>query len=57
MNLSSDDKQNMQLNLKHIPSPTVNDRFSSCFHVPIGQDIAYERDFMMLVAHPLQDFI
>jgi len=57
MNLSRDDNQNMQLNLKHIPSPTVNDRFSSCFHVRIGQDIAYERDFAMLVAHPLQDFI
>ncbi|KAI0246219.1 hypothetical protein BJV78DRAFT_1286673 [Lactifluus subvellereus] len=41
MNLTSDDRQNMQLDPKYIPKPTVNDRLSSAFYVPIGMDIAF----------------
>ncbi len=48
MNLSSDDKQNMQLDFDHIPGPIVNDRLSSRFHVPTAMDIAYESDFVIL---------
>ena len=37
----------MQLNPRHVPSPAVNDRFSSCFHIPVGNDIAYESNFAL----------
>ncbi|KAH9963060.1 hypothetical protein BJV74DRAFT_880022 [Russula compacta] len=43
MNFTSADKQNMQLNPKYIPSPTVNERQSYCFHVSIGMEIAFCR--------------
>jgi hypothetical protein len=56
MDLTADDKQKMKLNRRHIPSPAVDDRFSSCFHVSIGNDIAYEGDLVMLLAHALQVF-
>lgn len=39
--LPSDDKHNMQLDPKHIPQPTVNNRLSSAFHLPIGVNIAF----------------
>ncbi|KAH9164611.1 hypothetical protein EDB89DRAFT_2247116 [Lactarius sanguifluus] len=42
MDVSSEDKHNMQLNRKHIPHPTVNTKLSSRFNIPIGLDIAYE---------------
>lgn len=42
MDFTSDDKHNMQLNPDHIPSPAVNERLSSKFHLPIFMDIAYE---------------
>ncbi|KAH8986525.1 hypothetical protein EDB86DRAFT_2809505 [Lactarius hatsudake] len=41
MDLSSGDKHNMQMNRKHIPSPTVNTKLSSRFNIPIGLDIAF----------------
>jgi len=41
MDLPSDDKHNMQLDPKYIPQPTVNNRLSSAFHLPIGVDIAF----------------
>ena len=41
LNLTADDKHSMQLNSKHIPSPTVNGRLSSTFLLPVGVDIAY----------------
>ena len=44
MNLSSDDKHNMQLDAKYIPRPIVNDRLSSRFHLPMAMVIAYEFD-------------
>ncbi len=48
MSLSSDDKQNMQLDFNYIPSPIVNDRNSFRFYVPTGMDVAYESDYVML---------
>ncbi|KAH8989296.1 hypothetical protein EDB92DRAFT_2003843 [Lactarius akahatsu] len=51
--LSSEDKQNMQSNRKHIPRPTVNAQLSSRFYVPIGLDIAFhhllENEKLLLV--------
>ncbi|KAI9444051.1 hypothetical protein H4582DRAFT_1918933 [Lactarius indigo] len=38
--LTSDDKHNMQLDPRFIPQPTVNNRLSSAFHLPIGVNIA-----------------
>lgn len=57
MTLTSDDRQDMQLNPKHIPRPTVNDRFLSCFHLAIGNDIAYDSDLVILSAHASHDFV
>lgn len=34
MELTSDDRHNMQLDPSHIPSPTINDRLSSSFFFP-----------------------
>ena len=50
MDLSSEDKHNIQSNPKHIPCPTVNSKLSSRFYLPIGLDIAYESGFMASVA-------
>jgi hypothetical protein len=36
----------MQLDLDYIPSPIVNDRLSSRFHIPITMNIAYDFDFI-----------
>jgi hypothetical protein len=52
MDLSSDDKQNMQLDFNYIPSPIVNDRLSARFHLPTAMDIAYGPDFVMLRLAP-----
>ena len=57
MTLTNDDRHDMQLNPKHIPHPTVNDRFLSCFHLSIGSDIAYDSDFVILSAHASHDFV
>jgi hypothetical protein len=44
MNLTSDDRHNMQLDSDYMPSPTVNDRVSSGFHIPTTLNIAYVSD-------------
>ncbi|KAI0302897.1 hypothetical protein B0F90DRAFT_1935607 [Multifurca ochricompacta] len=53
MDLTSDDKQTIQLDPKHIPNPTVNGRLSSAFYLPIGVDIAFyqllENEKLLLV--------
>ncbi|KAI0302831.1 hypothetical protein B0F90DRAFT_1809754 [Multifurca ochricompacta] len=43
IDLTSDDKHSMQLDPQYIPNPTVNDRLSSMFHVPVGTDIAFHQ--------------
>ena len=40
MDLTSDDKQDMQLDSKHVPTPTVIDRRSSSFSFPLGTELA-----------------
>ncbi len=43
MDLSSDDKEGMKLNPKHLPNPTVSgDRRSDEFHLPLGLRIVYD---------------
>ena len=42
LEITSTDKQDLQLDPKHIPKPLVNDRLSSTFRVPINMDLAYE---------------
>jgi len=41
MDITSDDKHNMQLNPDYIPSPAVNERLSSKFSIPISMNIVY----------------
>jgi hypothetical protein len=42
MDITSDDKHNMQLDPNYIPSPAVNKRLSSKFFIPVSMNIAYE---------------
>lgn len=46
MDLTSDDRHNMQLDSDYIPSPIVNDRLSSGFHIPTTMNIAYVSDLV-----------
>jgi hypothetical protein len=46
MNLTSDDKHNMQSNPKHVPNPVVSDRRSVSFHLPLGLHIVYDSDVL-----------
>jgi Tol biopolymer transport system component len=39
--LTADDQHSMRLDAKHVPNPTLNDRLSSTFRLPVGVDIAY----------------
>ena len=39
MNLTSDDKHNMQLDSKHVPTPTIVDRLSSSFSFPLEDEL------------------
>ena len=41
MDLTSDDKHNMQLNHKHVPNPVVSARRSGVFRLPLGHRIVY----------------
>ena len=40
MDLTSEDRHNMQLEPKHIPTPTINDRLSSSFCFPPEAELA-----------------
>jgi hypothetical protein len=52
MDLTSDDKHNMQLNPKHVPKPVVSDRRSGGFRLPLGHRIVYVSNFVnLLVRH------
>ena len=50
MDLTSDDRHNMQLNSGHIPIPSINDRFSSSFRLPTWAEIACEHIPLIIVA-------
>ncbi|KAI9443933.1 hypothetical protein H4582DRAFT_2125919, partial [Lactarius indigo] len=43
MELTSDDRHNMQMDPKHIPTLTINDRLSSSFHVPHWAELIFYR--------------
>jgi len=49
IDLTSDDRHNMQLNPKHIPNPVVSDRRSGVFHLPLGHSIVYVSNFITLL--------
>jgi len=46
MDLTSGDKENMQLNPKHVPNPVVGYRRSGVFHLPLDHRIAYVSIFV-----------
>jgi len=54
MDLTSDDKHNMQSNPKHVPNPVVSDRRSVTFHLPLGLQIVYESDVLQLFVYQLK---
>ena len=56
MDLTSDDKQTMKFNPKHIPKPTVSDQRSGEFHLPLGLRIVYEFNFVKLLERQLMLF-
>jgi hypothetical protein len=41
VDLTSDDKERMKLNPKHLPNPFVSDQRSVDFHLPLGLHIVY----------------
>lgn len=41
MDLTSDDKEGMKLNSKHLPNPMVRDQRSDEFHLPLGLRVVY----------------
>jgi len=41
MDLTSDDKERMKLNPKHLPNPNVGDRRSGEFHLPLGLRVVW----------------
>ena len=53
MDLTSDDKHNMQLNHKHIPNPVVGDRRSGVFHLSLGHRIVYVPNFVNFTVRQL----
>jgi hypothetical protein len=40
MDLTSDDKLNMELDPRYIPTPTINDRLSSSFLLSTSEELA-----------------
>jgi hypothetical protein len=49
VDLTSDDKDKMQIKSKHIPNPTMSDRRSTVFHIPIGPRIVYGSKILRLL--------
>jgi hypothetical protein len=52
--LTTDDQPCTQLDTKHVPNSTLNDRLSSTFRLPVGVDIAYGFDIMMTSSRVLR---
>ena len=51
LDITSTDKQELQIDPKRIPKPLVNDRLSSTFRVPINKDLAYESVLLASRSH------
>lgn len=43
MDLTSDDKERMKLNLRHLPNPIVSDQRSHEFHLPLGLRVVFQK--------------
>jgi hypothetical protein len=56
MELTSDDKERVKLNPKHLPIPIVNDRRSDQFHLPLGLRIVYGFSPARLLAYVLTEY-
>ncbi len=56
MELTSEDKQSMQLNPKHLPKLTVSDQRSGEFHLPLDLHIVYEPSFVKFTIHQFTFF-
>ncbi|KAF8260139.1 hypothetical protein EI94DRAFT_1897819 [Lactarius quietus] len=62
MDLTREDRQSMQLNNKHIPTPTINHRFSSSFNLPPWAELHFYRlleneKFLLVLANQEKFFI
>jgi hypothetical protein len=55
IDLTSDDKERMKLNPKHLPIPIVNDRRSDQFHLLLGLRIVYGSSPARLLAYVLTE--
>ena len=49
IDLTSDDRHNMQLNSKYVPTPTINDRLSSSFRLSTSVEPTYEPSSCLLL--------
>jgi len=56
IDLTSDDKERMKLDPKHLPIPIVNDRRSDQFYLPLGLRIVYGSSPTRLLAHVLTEY-
>jgi hypothetical protein len=56
IDLTSDDKQNMQLHPEHIPNPIASDRRLGEFHLPLGLRVVYDSSFTKLFVCQLMLF-
>src|SRR6266849_1774071 len=54
MDLTSDDRHNMQLDPEYIPRPITNDRVSPSFCIPIDMDIAYASNLICALSSNLR---
>ncbi|KAH8986573.1 hypothetical protein EDB86DRAFT_2954862 [Lactarius hatsudake] len=62
MDLTNDDRHNMQLVAGYIPTPTIVDRFSSSFYLPLWAEIAFYRilenqNLLLILASPKRFFV
>jgi hypothetical protein len=56
VDLTSDDKERMKLNPKHLPNPSVSDRRSDEFHLPLGPRVVYGSSPSRLLACVLTEW-
>ncbi|KAH9166548.1 hypothetical protein EDB89DRAFT_2232826 [Lactarius sanguifluus] len=62
MDLTNDDRHNMQLVAKYIPTPTIVDRFSSSFYLPLWAELAFcqlleNQNLLLILASPKRFFV
>ncbi|KAH9030797.1 hypothetical protein EDB85DRAFT_1403662 [Lactarius pseudohatsudake] len=62
MDLTNVDRHNLQLDAKYIPTPTINDRLSSSFYLPLWAEPAFYRllenqKLLLILASPERFFV